>query len=95
LSGNDQIFKNTPPSPPLVAAKEKSILIETMANHSFKNKNTLLPKEKKWIVTFTFRDRKKIHCLSLHHSRMVIVRYRCNFSSMVEDVGYVLYSLHE
>jgi hypothetical protein len=37
-----------------VVAKEKALLLEIVANHSFKNKNTLLPEEKKWIGTFTF-----------------------------------------
>jgi ribonuclease HI len=30
-----------------------------VSNHSFKNENTLLPEENKWIGTFTFRDRKQ------------------------------------
>jgi hypothetical protein len=54
LARNDQIFNNTPPSPPTVVAKAKALLLETVANHSFKNEITLLPEEKKWIGTFTF-----------------------------------------
>jgi ribonuclease HI len=40
--------------------KEKSLLLETVANYSFKNEKILLPAEKKWIGTFTYRDRKQI-----------------------------------
>jgi hypothetical protein len=43
----------------MVVAKEKYLLLETVANHSFKYENTLLPEEKKWIGTFTFWDTKK------------------------------------
>jgi hypothetical protein len=42
-----------------VFAKAKALLVETMANHSFKNEKKLLLEEKIWIGTFTFRDRKK------------------------------------
>jgi hypothetical protein len=37
LARNDQIFNNTLPSPPSVVVKEKSLLLETVANYSFKN----------------------------------------------------------
>ena len=42
-----------------MAAKTKAFLIETVGVQSFKKGNTLLPKEKKWLGTYTFRDRKK------------------------------------
>jgi hypothetical protein len=54
MARNDQIFNNTLPSPPSVVVKAKALLLETVANYSFKNKNTLLPTKQKWIGTFTF-----------------------------------------
>jgi hypothetical protein len=46
-----------PSSPTTVAAKEKAILLETIENHFAMKEITLLPEEKKWTRTFTFRDR--------------------------------------
>jgi hypothetical protein len=40
--------------------REEDLLLETVANYSFKNGKMLLHAEKKWIGTFTYRDRKKI-----------------------------------
>ena len=49
----------------MVAATAKALLLETLAQHSFKSENTILPEEKKWMGTYIFRDRKKnIGCLS-------------------------------
>jgi hypothetical protein len=59
LARNDQIFNNSLHSPSMVAAKEKYLLLETMAHHSFKNENSLLPEEKKWLGTFILWDKKK------------------------------------
>ena len=44
----------------MVAVKDKSLLLEIMAQQSFKKENTLLPKEKKWMGTYTFRDKNKV-----------------------------------
>jgi hypothetical protein len=74
----------------MVVAKEKYLLLETLANHSFKNENIILHEENKWLGTFTFWDRKKIHCSSLNHSRMVIARHIHGFSSMVEEARKIL-----
>ena len=42
-----------------MAGKAKAFLIETTGVHSFKKGHSFLPDEKKWMVTYTFRDRNK------------------------------------
>ena len=42
-----------------MAAKAKELLIETMGIQTFKKGYSLLLEEKKWMDTYTFRDRKK------------------------------------
>jgi hypothetical protein len=46
-------------SPIMVAAKEKSLPLETVANHFSMKEITLLPEENNWTGTFTFRDRSQ------------------------------------
>jgi hypothetical protein len=41
----------------MVVAKSKALLLETVTNHFATKEITLLPEEKKWTGTFTFRDK--------------------------------------
>ena len=58
LPKNYQIFNNTQHLPLKVAAKVKALLFETVAIQTFKKDNSLHPEEKKWMGTYTFKDRK-------------------------------------
>ena len=60
LARNDNIFNNVQQQPLKVVAKAKAFLIETAGVHSFKKGHSFLPDEKKWMVTYTFRDRNKV-----------------------------------
>jgi hypothetical protein len=79
LARNDQIFNNMPPSPSTVVAKEKSFLLETVANHFATNEITLLPEEKKWTGTFTFRDRNSNHCSPLQKLQVGVCETKMQF----------------
>ena len=59
LARNDNIFNNVQQQLLKVAAKAKALLIEMVGVQSFKKGHSFLPEEKKWLGTYTFRDRNK------------------------------------
>ena len=59
MAKNDNIFNNVHQQPMKVATKAKDFLIEMVGANTFEKGHLFLPEEKKWMGTFTFKDRNK------------------------------------